>query len=149
MDLSFQKSLKPFRCQRTKVSGLTMTRDLRQWPQIRESKTQKSRSALRIFSRLFTRFITANCWRSARFSTARFEVILNFDQTNKTKCPNVFIMILDWQAHANLSMISESTNNCEGQVRNVSQKVRQLSFSPRMVFDYLRISRNTHSCSVG
>ncbi len=34
-------------------------------------------------------------------------------------------------------------------VRNVSQKVRQLSFSPRMVFDYLRISKNTHSCSVG
>lgn len=33
-------------------------------------------------------------------------------------------------------------------VRNVSQKVRQLSFSIRMVFDYLRISRNTHSCSV-
>lgn len=33
-------------------------------------------------------------------------------------------------------------------VRNVSQKVRQLSFSPRMVFDYLRISRNTHSCSI-
>ncbi len=34
-------------------------------------------------------------------------------------------------------------------VRNVSQKVRQLSFSPRMVFDYLRISKNTHSCSAG
>lgn len=33
-------------------------------------------------------------------------------------------------------------------VRNVSQKVRQLSFSPRMVFDYLRISKNTHSCSI-
>lgn len=30
-------------------------------------------------------------------------------------------------------------------VRNVAQKMRQLSFSPRMVFDYLRISGNTHS----
>lgn len=33
-------------------------------------------------------------------------------------------------------------------VRNVSQKVRQLCFSMRMVFDYLRISGNTHSRSV-
>jgi predicted transposase YbfD/YdcC len=32
-------------------------------------------------------------------------------------------------------------------VRNVAQKMRQLSFSPRMVFDYLRISGNTHSTS--
>lgn len=32
-------------------------------------------------------------------------------------------------------------------VRNVAQKIRQLSFSPRMVFDYLRISGNTHSAS--
>jgi len=33
-------------------------------------------------------------------------------------------------------------------IRNVAQKMRQLSFSPRMVFDYLRISGNTHSSSV-
>lgn len=32
-------------------------------------------------------------------------------------------------------------------VRNVAQKMRQLSFSPRMVFDYLRISANTHCSS--
>ncbi len=32
-------------------------------------------------------------------------------------------------------------------VRNVTQKMRQLSFSPRMVFDYLRISANTHRSS--
>jgi len=32
-------------------------------------------------------------------------------------------------------------------IRNVAQKMRQLSFSPRMVFDYLRISGNTHSSS--
>ena len=43
-------------------------------------------------------------------------MILNFDQTNKTRFPSVFIMITAWQAHANLSMISESTNNCEEQV---------------------------------
>ena len=113
LDLNFQKSLNPFRCQWTTVSGFTMTRDLHQGFHIRESTTQKSRSALRIFGRLFVLFITANCWRSARFSAARFAVILNFDQTNKTRF--VFIMILDWQAHANLSIISESTNNCEGQ----------------------------------
>jgi hypothetical protein len=83
--------------------------------QIRESTTQKSRSAIRIFGRLYTRFITTNCWRSARFSAARFEMILNFDQMNKTRFPSVFIMITAWQAHANLSIISESTNNCEGQ----------------------------------
>jgi hypothetical protein len=47
----FQESLKPLRRQRTTISGLTMTRDLRQGIQIRESKTQKSRSALRIFGR--------------------------------------------------------------------------------------------------
>lgn len=32
-------------------------------------------------------------------------------------------------------------------VCNVAQKMRQLSFSPRMVFDYLRISGNTHNSS--
>ncbi len=32
-------------------------------------------------------------------------------------------------------------------VGNVAQKMRQLSFSPRMVLDYLRISENTHSSS--
>jgi hypothetical protein len=30
-------------------------------------------------------------------------------------------MIPAWQAHANLSMISESTNNCEGQVIDTYQ----------------------------
>ncbi|NOR26115.1 MAG: hypothetical protein GQ542_17350 [Desulforhopalus sp.] len=57
---------------------------------------------IRIFGCLFTRFITTNCWRSARFFAARFEVILNFDQMNKTKFPSVFIMIPAWQEHANL-----------------------------------------------
>ena len=117
-DLNFQKSLKPLRCQRTTVSGLTITRDLRQGLQIRESKTQKSRSAIRILGLLFVLFITANCWRSARFSAARFAVILNFDQMNKTRLPSIFIMIIAWQEHANLSMISECTNNCEGQPFN-------------------------------
>jgi len=32
-------------------------------------------------------------------------------------------------------------------IRNVAQKMRQLSFSPRMVFDYLRMSGNTHRSS--
>jgi len=91
-----------------------MTRDLRQGIQIRESKTQKSRSALRIFGRLFVRFITANWWRSARFSAARFEEILVFDHMTKTRFRNVFVMILDWQEHEVLSIISERTNICEG-----------------------------------
>jgi len=34
-------------------------------------------------------------------------------------------------------------------VRSVAQKMRQLSFSPRMVFDYLKISANTHRSQVG
>ncbi len=33
-------------------------------------------------------------------------------------------------------------------VRSVAQKMRQLSFSPRMVFDYLKISANTHRSQV-
>lgn len=33
-------------------------------------------------------------------------------------------------------------------VRSVAQKMRQLSFSPRMVFDYLKISANTRSSHV-
>ncbi len=49
-------------------------------------------------------------------SAARFEVILNFDHMNKISSPSIFIMITVLQAHANLSLISESTNNCEGQV---------------------------------
>ena len=32
-------------------------------------------------------------------------------------------------------------------VSNVTQKMRQISFSPRMVFDYLKISANTHTFS--
>jgi len=34
-------------------------------------------------------------------------------------------------------------------VRSVAQKMRQLSFSPRMVFDYLKISANAHRSQVG
>jgi hypothetical protein len=57
-----------------------------------------------------------NWWRSARFSAARFEVILVFDHMTKTKFSNVLVMILDWQEHEVLSIISERTNICEGQV---------------------------------
>ena len=34
---------------------------------------------------------------------------------NKTRFPSIFIITPAWQAHANLSMISECTNNCGGQ----------------------------------
>jgi|GEM_PF-3020283 len=118
LDLNFQKSLKTLRCQRTTVSGLTMTRDLRQGIQIRERKTQKSRSTLRIFGRMFVRFVTENWCRSARFSAAIFEEILVFDHITKTRSRAVFVMILDWQQPKVLSIFSERTNICEGQARH-------------------------------
>ena len=42
-------------------------------------------------------------------------LILVFDHMTKTRFSNVFIMILDWQEHEVLSIISERTNICEGQ----------------------------------
>ncbi len=40
---------------------------------------------------------------------------LELRPNEQNKISKRFIMILDWQAHANLSIISESTNNCERQ----------------------------------
>jgi hypothetical protein len=140
------------RCQRTTVSGFTMTRDLRQELQIRESKTQKSRSAIRISGRLFVLFITVNCWRSTRFSAARFEVILIFDNMNETRLPSVFFMIIAWQAHENLSIISGSMNICEG--GNMSEvtywstikgrNLRVMQYPPSWVDMRIWMSREIH-----
>ena len=69
-DLNFQNSLKPFRCHRMTVSGLTTINDTCQFLQNRESKIQKRRSRLRSRGRLVDRFIMASCWQSARFSKA-------------------------------------------------------------------------------
>ena len=93
LDLNFQESLNPLWCQRTTVSGLTMTRASRQEVQIRESTNKKSRSTARIFGRLFVHIMTASCWRSARFLAERFEVILIFDHINETRISSVFIMV--------------------------------------------------------
>ena len=71
---------------------------------------------INFFSRLFVGFITAKCWRRAIFLAAGFEVILIFDHMIETSIRSVFIMILVWQAHQNLSIISGSPNTCEGHV---------------------------------
>jgi hypothetical protein len=41
---------------------------------------------------------------------------LVFDHMTKTRFRNVFIMILDWQEHEVLSIISKRTNIYEGQL---------------------------------
>ena len=76
-DLNFQNSLKPFRCHRMTVSGLTTINGSCQLLQNRESKIQKRRSKFRSRGRLADRFIMATCWRSARFSRARSDVFSN------------------------------------------------------------------------
>jgi hypothetical protein len=47
---------------------------------------------------------------------ARFEVILILDHMSEISIRSVFIMILVWQAHQNLSIFSKSTNICEGRL---------------------------------
>ena len=70
-DLNFQNSLKPFRCHRMTVSGLTMISASCQLVQKWESKIQKRRSRLRSRGRLIDRLIVTSCWRSAMFSSVR------------------------------------------------------------------------------
>jgi hypothetical protein len=45
--------------------------------------------------------------------------ILIFDHMYETSIRSIFIMILAWQANQNLSIISESTNICEGQFKKM------------------------------
>jgi hypothetical protein len=58
----------PRRCQPTTVSGLTRSKDFRQFRQIRESQTQKQQSAVRSRGLGHCHFHTASCCPRARFS---------------------------------------------------------------------------------
>jgi len=69
-DFQRQKRRKPARCQRTTVSGLTMTSASAQRDQIWERPTQNARSARRRRGRGADRWRVASCWRRARFSRA-------------------------------------------------------------------------------
>ena len=91
-DLNFQNSLKPSRCHRMTVSGLTTINGSCQSLQNRASKIQKRRSRLRSRGRFADRFIMATCWRSARFSRARSDVFLNPKSILKISFISVFIM---------------------------------------------------------
>ena len=70
-DFQRQKRRNPRRCQRTTVSGFTMTSTSVKRDQMRESRSQKARSRLRRCGRLELRCNTASCWRRARFSMTR------------------------------------------------------------------------------
>jgi hypothetical protein len=72
LDLHRQKRRKPRRCQRTTVSGRTITKTSAQCAQTDESQAQKTLSAILRRSRLcLTRRRTTSCWRRARISRAR------------------------------------------------------------------------------
>ena len=79
-DFQRRYSLKPCLCQRMTVSGCTMIKEDFHPSQIFDSHTQKIRSRLRSLGRLTDLFITANCWRSTRFS-ARSSAL----ETNKLR----------------------------------------------------------------
>ena len=65
-----QYRLNPERCQRTTVSGFTMTRTLSQSVQILRNSTQNSRSTFESRGRFTERWRTASCCRRATFSRA-------------------------------------------------------------------------------
>jgi hypothetical protein len=46
---------------------------------------------------------------------------------NKTNFPSILIIILAWQAHANLSIISGSMNICEGQIKDNMPPIKILT----------------------
>lgn len=70
LEIHAQKRRKPFRCQDTTVSGLTITKTRRQSFQVLDSHIQNKRSVLRSRGRGHCRLRTASCWRRARFSKA-------------------------------------------------------------------------------
>ena len=70
LDFHLQYNLKPFRCHLMTVSGCTIARADRQFGQIPDSATQKTRSWGRSLGRLTECLKTATCCRSARFSKA-------------------------------------------------------------------------------
>jgi len=80
-DFHFQSRRKPARCQRTTVSGLTMTRASDQRDQIWDRPTQKARSARRRRTQGVRRCSAVSCWRRARFSRARSARVRKADRT--------------------------------------------------------------------
>ena len=84
--------LNPFLCHFTTVCGLTMRTASRHLPQNLETRTQKSRSLLLSLARFTLRFITANCWRRARFSMARSQVLLSLKSKARKSLISLFIM---------------------------------------------------------
>jgi hypothetical protein len=66
-----QYKRKPFRCQRTTVSGFTIRSGLDQFGQSRRSVTQNTRSEWRKRARLVRRFKTINCCLKATISSPK------------------------------------------------------------------------------
>jgi len=68
LEIRLQYLLKPARCQRTTVSGVTMMRELFQADQNRRAETQNSLSRGLSLGLGCLRFSTVSCWQSAKFS---------------------------------------------------------------------------------
>ncbi len=83
-DFHRQYNLKPCWCQRTTVSGWTMTRTERQFDENRDSQAQKIRSRLRSRGRYERCSRIARCCRKARFSAASSDWLRRSDR-RKTK----------------------------------------------------------------
>ena len=61
---------------------------------------------------------------------------------NKRRFPSIFIMTAAWQACANLSIFSESTNNCEGQPSVVVEKETNTLINPMHPdIEFVKIAR--------
>src|SRR5258708_3728329 len=71
LEVSFQYTRKPARCQRSTVSGVTTRRACFHPDQIRLAATQNSLSNGLRPGRRRRRFNTTSCWRNARFSRRR------------------------------------------------------------------------------
>jgi len=77
LEIASQYIRKPFLCQRTTVSGVTMIKDCFQADQTRRAITQKSLSKRPRLGRGCRRFSTASCCRNTGFSKTRFPQLRN------------------------------------------------------------------------
>ena len=75
-DLYFQKSLKPWRCQRNSVSGWTMNSACFQVRTILARSTRSMRSLLVQAGRFTCRRRISSCWRRNAFSATSSELFL-------------------------------------------------------------------------
>ena len=83
-----QYRLNPQRCQRTTVSGFTMTRTLSQSVQILRNSTQNPRSTFESRGRFTERRRMASCWRRATFSRASLRRALKAGDESANKRRN-------------------------------------------------------------